>query len=81
MSLETKDLEIIETMMRKVGEDIVVSSQRSLERVEERIDCAETRLYGRISDIEDQIADKDQISRRALEIIREELHGLNQQEY
>jgi len=55
MSLESKDLELIERVIYKNGDDIAVSIGRSFERLEERIDAAESRVYGRLIDIEDKI--------------------------
>jgi hypothetical protein len=55
MSLEPKDLELIERVIYKNGDDIAVSIGRSFERLEERIDAVESRIYGRLSDIEDKI--------------------------
>ena len=55
MSLEQKDLEAIERVIYKNGDDIAVSIARSFERLEERIDAAESRLYSRISELEDKI--------------------------
>ena len=55
MSLESKDLELIERVIYKNGDDIAVSIGRSFERLEERIDAAESRIYSRLSDIEDRI--------------------------
>ncbi|MDD5164975.1 MAG: hypothetical protein PHG25_00325 [Candidatus Pacebacteria bacterium] len=55
MSLESKDLELIERVIYKNGDDIAVSIGRSFERLEERIDAAESRIYGRLAEIEDKI--------------------------
>ena len=55
MSLETKDLELIERVIYKNGDDIAMSIGRSFERLEERIDAAETRIYSRLIEIEDII--------------------------
>ena len=55
MSLESKDLELIERVIYKNGDDIAVSIGRSFERLEERIDAAESRVYGRLIEIEDKI--------------------------
>jgi hypothetical protein len=55
MSLDTKDLELIERVIYKNGDDIAMSIGRSFERLEERIDAAETRIYGRLIEIEDII--------------------------
>ncbi len=55
MSLEQKDIEMIETIIRKVCDDVTIASQRSSERLEDRIDGVETRIYGRLGDIEEEI--------------------------
>jgi hypothetical protein len=55
-SLTVRDLELIERMIWKNGDDTAVSIARSFERLEERLDGAESRLYSRMTDLEDQIA-------------------------
>ena len=55
MSLDQKDLELIECILYKSGDDVAVSIARSFERIEERIDAAESRLYSRFADLEDKI--------------------------
>jgi hypothetical protein len=55
MALEQKDLKLIERIIYKNGDDIAVSIARSFERLEERIDAAESRLYSRLADVEDKI--------------------------
>ncbi|MEK7646533.1 MAG: hypothetical protein AAB381_02460 [Patescibacteria group bacterium] len=55
MSLEHTDIEVIEKLIYKNGDDIAVSISRSFERLEERIDAAESRIYSRVSDVEDKI--------------------------
>lgn len=55
MSLEQKDLELIEHLIYKGNDDIAVSISRSFERLEERIDAAESRIYSRLADLEDVI--------------------------
>jgi len=55
MSLTTKDFELIERVIYKNGDDIAMSIGRSFERLEERIDSAESRVYGRLIEIEDMI--------------------------
>ena len=55
MSLDTKDLEAIERVIYKSADDVAISIARSFERLEERIDAAESRLYSRIADVEDEI--------------------------
>ena len=56
MSLEQKDIELLERVIYKQGDDVAVSIGRSFERLEERIDAAESRLYGRLADLEDKVA-------------------------
>ncbi|MFA6459284.1 MAG: hypothetical protein WCV79_02735 [Candidatus Paceibacterota bacterium] len=55
MSLEPKDEEFIESIVRKACDDVVTSSVRGSERVEERIDGMESRVYTRLAEIEDQM--------------------------
>jgi predicted nucleic acid-binding Zn-ribbon protein len=55
MSLDQKDLELIERVIYKNGDDVAVSMARSFERLEERIDAAESRLYSRIAELEDKV--------------------------
>jgi hypothetical protein len=72
MALDQKDIEQIERIIYKTADDLAVSIARSFERLEERIDATESRLYSRIADIEDRIAgaeqqihdDVDQLSRK-----------------
>jgi len=59
MLLDAKDIELIERVIYKNGDDIAISIGRSFERLEERIDAAESRIYGRLIDIEDQICKLD----------------------
>ena len=55
MSLEPKDLELVERIIYKNGDDIAVSIGRSFERLEERMDATETRINSRLTDIADEI--------------------------
>ena len=55
MALDSKDLESIERIIYKNGDDTAVSIARSFERLEERIDAAESRLYNRLADVEDRL--------------------------
>ncbi len=54
MTLESNDIELIERLIYKNNDDVAVSIARSFERLEERIDAAESRLYSRLSDLEDK---------------------------
>jgi hypothetical protein len=57
--LSKEDLEMIERIASRYSDDIAVSAARSFERLEERIDAAESRLYSRLNDLEDAFAEKD----------------------
>ena len=50
MALDQKDLELIERIIYKNGDDVAVSIARSFERLEERMDAMESRMYSRMSD-------------------------------
>jgi hypothetical protein len=54
MALDQKDLDLIERILSKNEDDVAVSIARSFERMEERIDATESRLYGRMADLEDR---------------------------
>lgn len=55
MAIDQKDLEQIERVIYKNGDDIAMSIGRSFERLEERIDSAESRIYGRLIELEDKL--------------------------
>ena len=55
MALDTKDLELLERLIYKSADDIAISIARSFERLEERMDASESRLYSRFADVEDKI--------------------------
>jgi gas vesicle protein len=55
MALNPKDLEQIERIIYKNGDDICVANARAFERLEERIDAAESRIYSRMAELEDGI--------------------------
>ncbi len=73
MALEQKDLELIERVIYKNGDDIAVSIGRSFERLEERIDAAESRIYSRLAEIEDKIEASRQDATDNIGDLREEL--------
>ena len=75
MALEQKDLELIERLVYKNGDDVAVSIARSFERMEERIDAAESRLYSRFADVEDKIEASRQEMADSLGDVREEFRG------
>jgi len=64
--LESSLPEKVERMIFKSGDDIAVSVGRSFERLEERIDAGESRIYSRLSDIEDSIGEELRTLRSAI---------------
>ena len=73
MALEQKDIELIERVIFKNGDDVAVSIGRSFERLEERIDAAESRIYSRLADLEDKVEASRQNLSDELGEIRSEL--------
>ncbi|MBU6426850.1 hypothetical protein KGQ27_01280 [Patescibacteria group bacterium] len=73
MSLDQKDIEIIERIMYKCGDDLSIALGRSFEHLEERIDGAETRIYSRLSDFENEVEANRQETSDGLSDIRAEL--------
>jgi prefoldin subunit 5 len=76
MSLEQKDLELVERIIYKNGDDIAVSIGRSFERLEERIDAAESRIYSRLAELEDKIDSGKQDMSDSFGDLREEIKEL-----
>ena len=74
MALDTKDLEHIERLLFKSADDIAVSILRSFERLEERMDSTESRLYSRIVELEDKVEASRQDLSDELGLIRENMH-------
>jgi len=54
-ALTQDDREFFERLLYKANDDIAVSISRSFERLGERIDSVESRLYGHITEIENEI--------------------------
>lgn len=71
MSLHPKDIELIERVIYKNGDDIAVSVARSFERLEERIDATESRLYSRIADVEEKVGiEKGDVVKRISDLVK-----------
>ena len=51
-------LEAFEKMLYKTADDLACGLSRNFERLEERIDGAESRLYSRLAEAQDQIEEK-----------------------
>jgi len=78
MALQQKDLELIERIIYKSGDDTAVSIARSFERLEERIDAAESRIYSRLADIEDKIESSRQDLSDELGSVRESVREISE---
>jgi prefoldin subunit 5 len=76
MALDKNDLELIERVIYKNGDDIAVSIGRSFERLEERIDAAESRLYSRLADVEDKIESSRQDMSDEIVQVRESIREI-----
>lgn len=59
-SLTQGDIEQIERIIYRHGDDVAVSVARSFERLEERIDAMESRLYSRLIELSDGIEETTQ---------------------
>ena len=53
--LKPADMEAIERVIYRNGDDIAVSIGRSFERLEEKMDAVESRIYGRLTEMEDEL--------------------------
>ncbi len=73
MSLDHEDIDLVNKIFYKNCDDIAVSISRSFERLEERIDCAEARIYSRISELEDRIEGSRQEVSDTVSDIKEEI--------
>ena len=73
MALDPKDLETIERLIYKNADDIAVSIGRSFERLEERMDAGESRLYSRFAEVEDRIEASRQDMSDLLGVIRDDV--------
>lgn len=55
MTLEQKDIEIIENLIYKNSDDIAISIARSFERLEKNNMDTESRIHNKISELDDKI--------------------------
>lgn len=76
MSLDQKDIELIEHLLYKSSDDIAVSISRSFERLEERIDAGEARLTSRLAEIDDRIEAGRQDTSDSIGEIKEEVRDV-----
>jgi len=63
--------EQIEAIIYKNSDDLAISISRSFERLEERIDENESRLYSRLSELEDKLVAMEQNFLEELTSIRD----------
>jgi hypothetical protein len=76
MALDPKDLETIERLIYRNADDIAVSIGRSFERLEERMDAGESRLYSRIAEVEDRVEASRQDMSDLLGVIRDDVREI-----
>lgn len=76
MSLDQKDLELIEHIVSKNSDDVAVSIARSFQRLEERIDATESRIYSRLSESEDRLESGRQDALDAALQIKDDIRNL-----
>lgn len=81
MTLQQNDLEIVERIIRRTCDDISISVDRSIERIEERVDAMETRIYSRMADLEDMHHDTLQTVCDILDALKEDIRDLSRSEY
>lgn len=55
MSLEQNDIDLIERIFYKWSDDFTENISRNFDRVHDRLDDTETRIYMRIGDVEDHL--------------------------
>jgi hypothetical protein len=53
--LKPGDLEAIERVIYRNGDDIAMAVGRAFERLEEKMNCIESHIYGRLTEIEKEI--------------------------
>lgn len=73
MSLDQKDIELIERLIYKNADDVAVSIARSFERLESRVDMLESRLYSRIAEVDDRIDSTRQEISDTIGLVRDEV--------
>jgi gas vesicle protein len=73
MSLEQRDLELIEHLIYKSSDDIAISIARSFERLEKASHDTESRIYTRLGEIEDKIESSRQDMSDTIGDIKEEI--------
>jgi len=76
MSLDQKDLELLETVLYRNSDNIGIAIGRSFERLEEHMDNMESRIYKRLAEIDEHSEDVKQILKDNFDLIREDLREI-----
>ena len=76
MSLNQKDIELVERIIYKNADDIATSICRSFERLEERIDAMESRLSRRVGEVEDRMESSRQDISDSIGNVKEEMRDV-----
>jgi len=77
-TLTQGDLEVIERIVYKSADDVAVSISRSFERMEERLDASESRIYGRLAELDDRIEGSRQQMTDELGDVRKEIRLMDE---
>ena len=75
--LTQQELEQIERVIYKNGDDVAVSIARGFERLEERIDAAESRLFTQAREMEERLNSSWQDTHDAIHRLRNEIREKN----
>lgn len=78
--LNQKDIEVIEKLIYKCGDDISIAIGRSFEHLEERINDLESRIYSRLADVDEKFEDSRQSIVDSLDAVRDDLRELDRAE-
>lgn len=73
--LKPADLEAIERFVYRNGDDMAMAISRSFERLEERMDAIESRIFSRLAEIENELLEVTKAIRQIVEAKSEVLIG------
>jgi len=80
MGLDQQDLQRIEQAIDRLGGDIAAAIGRGFERLENRIDATESRLYSRFAEVEERVEGSRQDLSDEISPVRESVHELSRRE-
>jgi hypothetical protein len=69
-NLSQEAIESIERTIYKNSDDIAVGIARSFERLEERVDAMESRLYSRFAELEDKAEEVEKLIKESASSLR-----------